>query len=157
MRVDRLDEQIVAWLTDDARTSYAVIGERVGLSASAVKRRVDALRASGVVRGFTVVLDPTAAGDHTEAFLELHCAGRVRPDDIRRMVEDEPSVVAAYTVTGDADALVHVRTRTIAELEEVIERIRNHRDTDRTKSIIVLSRLLDRRQAAMGPPALDTT
>ena len=147
VRVDAIDERIVACLTEDARMSFAECGDRVGLSASAVKRRVDALREAGVILGFTVVVDPAAADDVTEAFLELHCQGRVRPDDIRRMVEDSPEVVAAYTVTGDADAFVHIRTRTIAELENVIERIRNHRDTDRTKSIIVLSRLLDRRQA----------
>jgi len=144
--MDALDEQIVACLAEDARMSFAECGERVGLSASAVKRRVDALRESGVIQGFTVVLDPAAGAPTTEAFVELHCRGTVRPDDIRAMLDDHPEVVAAYTVTGDADALVHLRTRTIAELEDVIERIRTHRDADRTKSIIVLSRLLDRRR-----------
>ncbi|MCX6463169.1 MAG: AsnC family transcriptional regulator, partial [Pseudonocardiales bacterium] len=60
--MDRLDERIVALLVDDARRSYADIGASVGLSASAVKRRVDRMRADGAITGFTVRLDPGALG-----------------------------------------------------------------------------------------------
>ncbi|HEY8546588.1 MAG TPA: Lrp/AsnC ligand binding domain-containing protein, partial [Acidimicrobiales bacterium] len=60
------------------------------------------------------------------------------------MVADQPAVVAAYTVTGEADALLHIRTRDIGELESVIERIRAHRNAERTTSQIVLSRLVHR-------------
>ena len=59
---DDLDERIVAALVEDARTTYAVIGARVGLSAPAVKRRVDKLRASGAITGFTATVDPCALG-----------------------------------------------------------------------------------------------
>jgi len=52
--------------------------------------------------------------------------------------------VEAYTVSGEADALLMLRTRDIAELEEVLERVRANPHVDRTKTIIVLSRLLDR-------------
>ena len=62
MELDRLDEDIIALLVEDARRSYAELGERVGLSASAVKRRVDRLRAGGAITGFTVRLDPGALG-----------------------------------------------------------------------------------------------
>lgn len=151
LRVDALDGQIIALLAEDGRMSFADCGAQVGLSASAVKRRVDRLRETGVIRGFTVVVDPTVATATTEAFLEVRCAGRTRPVDIQRMLEPHPQVVAAYTVSGPADALVHLRTSGIAELEDTIERIRAHPSTDRTTSIIVLSRLLDRRGPAVVP------
>ncbi len=70
---DELDERIVAALVEDARASYADIGAQVGLSASAVKRRVDRLRASGAITGFTVTVDPAALGWTTEAYVELFC------------------------------------------------------------------------------------
>lgn len=147
--MDALDERIVACLATDGRMSFANIGAAVGLSAPAVKRRVDRMRADGTIRGFTVVVDPTAAGARTEAFVELTVGDRAGPGDIARIVESRPEVVAAYTVTGDADALVHVRTGTIAELERAIEQMRTHPDVERTKSIVVLSRLVDR----LGPLA----
>ena len=141
---DELDRKIVAELLANGRASYAELGGRVGLSTPAVKRRVDRLVATGVIRGFTALVDPEALEGGTEAFVELHCRSRTDPDEIRSMVADQPEVVAAYTVTGDADALLHVRTRGIRELEAVIERIRAHHNAERTNSQIVLSRLVHR-------------
>ena len=142
--MDAIDEAIIARLQVDGRASFAACGEAVGLSASAVKRRVDALVSTGTIRGFTVVVDPAADRPVTEAFVELYCRGEASPTDIARLAEAHGAVVAAYTVTGDADALVHLRTGTIAELEAVIEKIRSSRVVERTKSIIVLSRLVAR-------------
>ena len=141
---DDLDRQIVACLVEDGRASFADIGSVVGLTAPAVKRRVDRLRHDGVIVGFTAVIDPSAAGGQTDTFIELFCRGRTHPEQILSAVAHHTQVVAAYTVTGDADALVHVRTSDIRELEDVLERIREHPDVDRTKTTVVLSRLLQR-------------
>lgn len=141
---DATDRQIIASLRENARASFAGIGARVGLSAPAVKRRVDRLESRGVITGYTAVVDPELLGAGTEAFVEVWCRNRTSPTDILLMVRDEPRVVAAYTVSGDADALLHLRTADIAELEATLERIHAHPNTERTKSVIVLSRLVDR-------------
>jgi DNA-binding Lrp family transcriptional regulator len=143
--MDRTDVRIVASLVDDARKSYAEIGSVVALSASAVKRRVDRMRAAGVIRGFTTVLDPTAVGWTTEAFVELFCAGRTQPGQIATATRRHPEVVAAYTVSGEADALVHLRAADIAHLEQALERLRAEPFVTSTRSTIVLSRLVDPR------------
>jgi DNA-binding Lrp family transcriptional regulator len=59
---DELDKRIVAALVDDARSTYAEVGAQVGLSAPAVKRRVDRLRAAGAITGFSARVDPSALG-----------------------------------------------------------------------------------------------
>jgi DNA-binding Lrp family transcriptional regulator len=145
---DPIDRQIVALLSENARQSFASIGAVVGLSAPAVKRRVDRLEEAGVIVGYTARVDPRGFGLETDAFIELICRGKTSPSQILSMVRDEPAIVAAYTVTGDADALLHVRTRDTSELEGVLERIRSHPNADRTRSAIVLSRLLERRAVA---------
>ena len=61
-RLDGIDEQILAELAQHARATFAEIGERVNLSAPAVKRRVDRMLDSGVIRGFTTVIDRNARG-----------------------------------------------------------------------------------------------
>src|SRR5918999_4813291 len=124
LRVDTIDQRIIAQLVANARSSYADIGKVVGLSAPAVKRRVDRLLDSGVLRGFTAVVDPEALGWGTEAFVEVHCRGNVAPSRIRARLEPLPEVVAAYTVTGAADAIVHLRAGNIAHLESALERLR---------------------------------
>jgi DNA-binding Lrp family transcriptional regulator len=141
---DDLDRKIVASLLDEGRASFAEIGGVVGLSAPAVKRRVDRLVNSGVIRGFAAIIDPEVLGAGTEAFVELHCRSRTNPTDIAAMVADEPDVVAVYTVTGDADALLHVRTANPTELEAIVERVRAHQNAERTKTTIVLSRVVQR-------------
>src|SRR5579872_1851409 len=79
MSLDDIDARIVTALIKDARASYAVIGQQVGLSAPAVKRRVDRLRAAGAITGFSARVDPVAMGWTTEAYVELFCGGRTSP------------------------------------------------------------------------------
>ncbi|WP_028707814.1 Lrp/AsnC family transcriptional regulator [Propionicicella superfundia] len=142
--MDAIDRAIIDLLRQNARAPFGELGSRVGLSASAVKRRVDRLTAAGVIRAFTVQVDPRLEGLGTEAYIELFCRGTVAPADLRRILSAEPAVVYAATVTGDADALVHIRSRDIESLEEALERVRSAPSVDHTRSAIVLSRLVNR-------------
>ncbi|MEV6965477.1 Lrp/AsnC family transcriptional regulator [Hamadaea flava] len=143
MQLDEVDKRIIASLVSDARASYAEIGAIVSLSAPAVKRRVDRLRAAGVIKGFTAVVDPAAVGWTTEAFVELFCTGRTTPAQIAVAARRHPEVVGAYTISGRADALVHLRAADIAHLEQALERLRAEPFVTSTHSMIVLSRLVE--------------
>ncbi len=81
--MDNLDYGIIDLLRQNARAGYGDIGEVVGLSASAVKRRVDRLVADGVIRGFTIRVDPAVDGLATEAYVELFCRGTVAPEELQ--------------------------------------------------------------------------
>jgi DNA-binding Lrp family transcriptional regulator len=151
LQIDDLDRRIVAELVRDARQSYADIGARVALSAPAVKRRVDRLRRDGVVLGYSAILSPELAGN-TEAFVELYCREPTSPDRITRVLDKYPQVVAAYVVTGEPDALVHVRAADVAELDGVIEHIRDELRLERTRSSVVLAKLVDRAPTTVGRP-----
>ena len=146
--MDSLDYGIIDLLRQNARAGYGDIGEVIGLSASAVKRRVDRLVADKVIRGFTVKVDPTVDGLATEAYLELFCRGTVSPGELKRILSEVPEVVDAGTVTGSADAIVHMRSRDIASLESAIERVRLAPNVDHTRSAIVLSKLIHRSHEA---------
>jgi DNA-binding Lrp family transcriptional regulator len=143
LQLDVVDQRIVALLVADARSSYAEIGAKVSLSAPAVKRRVDRLRSRGVIKGFTTVVEPSAVGWTTEAFVELFCTGRTTPAQITVATRRHPEVVGAYTVSGEADALVHLRAADIGHLEQVLERLRAEPFVTSTRSMIVLSRLVE--------------
>ena len=151
MALDDLDRRIVVALVADARATYAEVGSVVGLSAPAVKRRVDRLRASGAITGFAAQVDPSALGWTTEAYVELFCGGRTSPDEIASAVGRYPEVADACTITGEADALVHIRAADVRHFEAVMERIRAEPFVVRTRSVIVLSRLVDRAEA-LAPP-----
>ena len=140
VRLDTIDEQVLALLRDDGRASYAAVGARVGLSASAVKRRVDRMLDAGVITGFAAVVDPEAVGWTTEAYVELWCAPSTTPAQVMAVAARHPQVVSAATISGEADALVHVRATSVHDFERVLERIGADPAVVRTKSAIVLSR-----------------
>jgi DNA-binding Lrp family transcriptional regulator len=151
LQLDETDKAIIAVLTSDARSSFADIGQAVSLSAPAVKRRVDRLRAAGVIKGFTAIVDPAAIGWTTEAFIELFCTGRTTPAQIAAAARRHPEVVEAYTVSGEADALVHLRAADIRHLEQALERLRSESFVTSTRSMIVLTRLVDAPVATPAP------
>jgi DNA-binding Lrp family transcriptional regulator len=141
---DRIDQRIIALLRDDARRSFRDIGEQVGLSAPAVKRRVDRLEDSGVITGFTALLSPAALGWITHGVVSLFCDGAMSADEIRKGVAAFPEVTAAYTVAGQASAMLHVRARDTRHLEETLERLRGIAGVTATQTQVVLSALFER-------------
>ena len=142
--MDAIDRQIVVLLREDARRSFQSIGSRVGLTAPAVKRRVDRLEAEGVIRGYSATIDPARFGWSTHAFVALFCEGRMAAQEVRDAVSGNPEVEAAWTVAGEASAMLHVRARDTAHLEEALERIRDAPGVIRTQTQIVLSTLFER-------------
>lgn len=139
---DELDRKILTALIANARTSFAEIGADIGLSATAVKRRVDRLRESDVITGFTATVRPDALGWRTEAYIEVYCDSAAPPRRLAEVARRYPEIVAAMTVTGGADALLHVRATDVGHFEEVLERIRAEPFVRRTHSYMVLSHLL---------------
>jgi DNA-binding Lrp family transcriptional regulator len=142
--MDSVDEDIIRCVVRNGRSTYAEIGEAAGLSAPAAKRRLDRLVASGAVRGFTAIIDPQTLGWRTEAFVEVYCSGNPSPAELGRHLEGVPEVVEAFTISGAADAVLHLLARDIPHVEQAIQRIRQVPVIARTESVIVLSRLLNR-------------
>jgi Lrp/AsnC family transcriptional regulator, leucine-responsive regulatory protein len=146
-----IDAQIVALLVADARRTYDDIGRRVSLSAPAVKRRVDRLRADGVVKGFTAVVDHDAlagGGSATEALIELFYAPGTLLEEVAASLARHPEIVEAWSVTGEADAIARVRTADNAGLERLIMDLQRDGPVTRTRSQVVMSRLVSTPGAA---------
>lgn len=135
-------------LLEDARMTLVAIGERVALSPPAVKRRIERLERQGTILGYSAVVAQAVLGWGTEAFLEVFCRGDTSLDNLRQMAGDQPEVVGAYTVAGDAEAIVHVRTADIPDLERTIERIHAHPNVVRTRTQVVLTTLVERHLAS---------
>jgi len=142
--LDGVDRKIVALLQENAKLTFAEIGSDVGLSSSAIKRRVDRLEQDGVIVGYGARVDPSALGGAIEALIEVYCADRIAPADVGRSLADLEQVVSAFTVSGEPDAVIRARVASIAELEKFVERLRRDRNVLRTRTLIVLSTLIDR-------------
>lgn len=122
--LDERDLAIIAALQDDARATYADVGKRVGLSASAVHERVRKLEHHGVIRGYRAVVDPEAIGLFVTALIAATPLDPQQPDDLPVRVREFPEVEDCYSVAGEANYVLKVRTRTTSELEDLIRRLR---------------------------------
>ena len=136
--LDVTDRTILDLLAQNARRTLGDIGERVGLSAPAVKRRIDRLEAAGVILGYTTRVDHAKLGRPLEAFTELRFSGDARVDTIAGIADGIDEVQAVFTIAGDPDAIAWIRVSDVNELKRVIDRLRNRGDVIGTKTLIVL-------------------
>ena len=139
--MDEVDQRILALLVEDGRRTYDDIGRRVGLSPPSVKRRVDRLRKSGAIEGFTAVVGHDAMGHSTEALVELFYEPGTSLAEVARTLREHPEVVEAWSVTGEADAIARVQTGDNTDLERLIIDLQRTAPVVRTRSQVVMSRL----------------
>jgi Lrp/AsnC family transcriptional regulator, leucine-responsive regulatory protein len=142
--LDSVDRRIIALLRENAKRTFADIGTAVGLSSTAVKRRVDRLQNDGVIVGYGARVDPQALGEGIEALIEVYCADRIAPAEVSDTLKGLSQVISAFTVSGEPDAVIRARVESISDLEKFVERLRHDPNVLRTRTLIVLSTLIDR-------------
>ena len=143
MDLDAFDRRILTLLQDDASLTNAALAERVALSPSQCSRRRIALEEAGLIRGYRADLDAAKLGFTVEAFTRVTLIDHVEgtAEDISRFFDGLPEVLAAYTLTGDADYLLHVRVRSLDELAGFVHRrLLPHPKVAQVRSDIVLQR-----------------
>jgi Lrp/AsnC family transcriptional regulator, leucine-responsive regulatory protein len=136
--MDPKDRAIVEVLQDDARSTYAQIGARVGLSASTVHDRVRKLERRGIIRGYRASVDPQAVGLDVTALVSVMPLDPSQPDDLPDRVVGFSEVEDCYSVAGHENYILKVRTRTTADLEDLLRRIREKGGVQ-TRTTVVLS------------------
>jgi len=136
--LDERDLSILAVLQEDARATYADVAQRVGMSASAVHERVRKLERSGAIRGYRAVVDPEALGLFVTALISATPLDPQQPDDLPERVAAFGEVEDCFSVAGEANYVLKVRTRTTLELEGLIRRLREKAGVA-TRTTIVLS------------------
>ena len=88
------------------------------------------------------MVDHAALGWNTEALIELFYRPGTTLPEVARTLRDHPEVVEAWSVTGEADAIARVRTADNGDLERLIIDLQANGLVDRTRSQVVLSRLV---------------
>ena len=136
--LDERDVAIVAALQADARATYADVAARVGLSASSVHDRVRKLEASGVIRAYRAVVDPSAVGLHVTALIAVTPLDPTQPDDLPERLAEFAEVEDCLSVAGEANYILKVRTRDTRDLEELIRKLREKAGVQ-TRTTIALS------------------
>ena len=137
--LDHVDRRILDILQRDARTSNAEIARQVGLTSSAIFQRVRKLEESGVIRGYTTILDPPRLGYGLVAFIMVRTGENVRTRDTIEPLLLIPEVQEIHRVIGEDCFLVKVRVADTAALAHLLdERIQPIPSVASTRTTIVL-------------------
>ena len=146
--LDKLDKAILRCLQENGRETYDVIGAQVGLSSSAVLRRVKRLEEAGVIDRYVALVRPEAVGLGLTAYinvrLEKHTESHKRnPMDVfRASVQTWPEVVECASLTGDMDYLLRVVVQDMAHYSRfIMDTLLKHPSVEDCKTSFVLDRV----------------
>jgi Lrp/AsnC family transcriptional regulator, leucine-responsive regulatory protein len=146
--LDKLDQAILRCLQENGRETYDVIGAQVGLSSSAVLRRVKRLEEAGVIDRYVALIKPEAVGLGLTAYLnvrlEKHSESHKRnPMDLfRASVQTWPEVVECAALTGEMDYLLRVVVQDMAHYSRfIMETLLKHPSVQDCKTSFVLDRV----------------
>lgn len=125
IELDKLDRRILAMLQTDARRSAELVGAEVGLSASAVQRRIARLREEGVIAAEVAVVDPKRVGRPLNLIVEIEVE-RERPElvaSLKQWIAAEAMIQEAWYVTGAGDYVLIVVARDVDDFEALMQRL----------------------------------
>jgi len=143
--LDKLDRAILRRLQENGRETYEVIGEQVGLSASAVLRRVKRLEEMGTIARYVALVRPPAVGLALAAYLTVRLEKNTEThkrnpmDAFRAAVQPWPEVIECVSLTGEMDYVLRVVVRDMAHYSRfVLETLLKHPSVQDCKTSFVL-------------------
>ncbi|MGF7006307.1 Lrp/AsnC family transcriptional regulator [Aminobacter sp. BE322] len=139
--LDDIDRRIVEILVEDARISLKELAQRVGLSSPSASERLKRLEERGVIRGFTIEVDPTALGYTLQAIVRIRpLPGKLHV--VQDLIQQIPQFSECDKVTGDDCFIARLHIRSIDELDKILDQIT---DKAETNSSIVKAQPVKRR------------
>ena len=141
--MDIIDDKLLSALREDGRASTAKLARLVGRSRTSVQSRIERLQKQGVIVGFGVLLAP----EHGLGAVRAHVMIKVGPKETRAVaagLRSIPQVRVLHSVSGDVDLIAVAATASVAEMDEVIDRIGALDGVERTTSSIILSTKFER-------------
>ena len=132
---DSTDERIMQLLREDSRKSFVDIGAHIGLSESAVRRRVKNLMDSGLIRRFTIEM---GTSNKTSAITFISVDSHVETDIVCSKLRDLEGIEVIYEITGQYDIAVIIAAPTIADINRSVDNLRRIEGVSDTNTVIVL-------------------
>ena len=146
--LDKLDRAILRRLQDNGRETYDQVGEQVGLSASAVLRRVKRLEEAGVIDRYVALVKPEAVGLGLTAYLNVRLEKNTEHhkrnpmDAFSAAVQAWPEVVECAALTGEMDFMLRVLVADMAHYSRfIMDTLLKHPSVQDCKTSFVLNRI----------------
>lgn len=136
-RLDDVDLKIIEILKRDSRTPYVDLAKAVGLSEAAVRRRVQNLIKSGVIKKFTIEVETGGAN----AITLLTVSSTTPTQKVSEKLKELKNVEVVHEITGQFDIAVFISASNIAEINRCIDDIRKVEGVLTSNTVIILRTL----------------
>lgn len=117
--LDKTELALLRALENDARLSFAELGDKVGLSKTPCWSRVQDLEKRGIIKGYRAEIDPAAVGLHIHAFVQV-TINSTQHAEFEAATNRHASVVQCFATAGDGDYLLQVLVPGIADLDQLL-------------------------------------
>jgi DNA-binding Lrp family transcriptional regulator len=141
--MDSIDEKLLSALRENGRASTALLARLVGRSRTSVQSRIERLEKQGIITGYGVRLSP----EHGHGAVRAHVMIKVGPKEARAVtaaLREISQVRLLHSVSGEADLIAVAAAASVAEMDQVIDRIGALDGVERTTSSIILSTKFER-------------
>ena len=136
--LDDIDKKIIKVLDDDARTSLRKISELVDVSLGTVSNRVKRMEKNGVIKGYSVILNPDNIGWELNVVIGLRIQ-KGRLIEIQERIAKDSRVHGVYDVTGDFDSMVIARAKNRKDLDDLSKNVLSIDGVERSITHLVLN------------------
>ncbi|MCW4021057.1 MAG: Lrp/AsnC family transcriptional regulator [Candidatus Bathyarchaeota archaeon] len=137
-KLDDIDLRIVNLLQDDSRLSFNKIASKLGISVGTAYNRIKSLEQKGVLKGYTVLVDPFKLGFAMTAIVLIQAEG-AHLVEVEKEIAKRNSVVSVYDITGDFDIAVVVRFKDRTGLNAFVKSLLSIPYVKRTVTNVVLN------------------
>lgn len=137
--MDIIDYRILACLKENSRENATNIGAKINLSTSAVIERIKKLESSGLIEGYTTIINQSALGREIMAFIYVSLEHPKYNENFIRLVKENSSIAECHYIAGDFDFILKVITQTGKSLEGVLNYIKAIAGVSLTRTTVVLS------------------
>ena len=126
LKLDEKDKRILQIIKLNSRTPYQVIGKKVDLTRNAVKRRIKKLEDSGIIAGYTILVNFNHIDKQSfKLFIKYNNQKREQEKSLLQFIKQTPGILAKLQLFGKWDLDIEVHKKDITELQEFIIELRN--------------------------------
>ena len=118
-----IDRRLLAQLKLNARASITTLAGRLNVSRATVQTHMDRLVATGVIRKFTVELDPMKTLETIRAVMLVELQGNLARN-VARIMRNMPEIITLHTTNGTWDLVAQIETTSLPEFDRVLRKVR---------------------------------
>jgi Lrp/AsnC family transcriptional regulator for asnA, asnC and gidA len=136
--LNKIDFEILKVLSHDGRTSYRQLAKMLGKSPATVKKHVEDLESSGIIKNYGINIDYEKLGYEIIALIEI-TVDKGKMLEVENEIAKNPNVFGVYDVTGEYDSIILAQFKSRADLSQMVKEINSHEHVIRTNTHLILN------------------